>query len=51
MCYKRDRKCWNFCEREAHLFSFLFLQYWGLNSGPSPWDTLLALFLWWVFSR
>jgi hypothetical protein len=27
---------------------FFFLQYWGLNSGPSPWVTLPA-FLWKVF--
>jgi hypothetical protein len=27
----------------------LFLQFWGLNSGPSPWATPPALFLWRVF--
>jgi hypothetical protein len=27
------------------------LQYWGLNSGSTPWATLPALFLWRVFSR
>jgi hypothetical protein len=26
------------------LFFYLFLQYWGLNSGPSPWTTPPALF-------
>jgi hypothetical protein len=31
------------------LFFFFFLWYWGLNSGPSPWATLPALFLWGVF--
>jgi hypothetical protein len=28
---------------------FFFFQYWGLNSGPSPWATPPALFLWRVF--
>jgi hypothetical protein len=26
-----------------------FLQYWGLNLGPSPWATPTVLFLWMVF--
>jgi hypothetical protein len=30
---------------------FSFLQYQGLNSGPSPWATSPALFLWWGFWR
>jgi hypothetical protein len=31
-------------------FCFLFFfQYWSLNSGPSPWATPPALFLWRVF--
>jgi hypothetical protein len=29
-----------------YLFIYLFLQYWGLNPGPTPWATLPALFLW-----
>jgi hypothetical protein len=29
--------------------SFFFLRYWSLNSGPSPWTTPPALFLWRVF--
>jgi hypothetical protein len=28
---------------------FFFFQYWGLNSGTSPWVTPPALFLWRVF--
>jgi hypothetical protein len=28
---------------------FSFLRYWGLNSGPTPWATPPALFLWRVF--
>jgi hypothetical protein len=28
---------------------FFFFQYWGLNSGPMPWATPPALFLWRVF--
>jgi hypothetical protein len=28
-----------------------FLWYWGLNSGPTPWVTPPALFLWWVFFK
>jgi hypothetical protein len=34
------------------VFSFFFGgRYWGLNSGPTPWTTTPALFLWWVFLR
>jgi hypothetical protein len=28
-----------------------FWQCWDLNSGPTPWAILPALFLWWVFWR
>jgi hypothetical protein len=31
-----------------YLFIYL-LRFWGLNSGPSPWATPPALFLWRVF--
>jgi hypothetical protein len=28
---------------------FLFLQFWDLNSGHTPWATPPAIFLWWIF--
>jgi hypothetical protein len=31
------------------LLLLFILQYWGLNSGPSPWATPPALFLWRAF--
>jgi hypothetical protein len=30
-------------------FLFFFLQYWDLNSGPSPWAAPPVLFLWRIF--
>jgi hypothetical protein len=33
----------------SFLTVFSFFWYWGLNSGPSPWATPPALFLWRVF--
>jgi hypothetical protein len=30
-------------------WTFFFLQCWGLNSGPTPWATPPALFLWFFF--
>jgi hypothetical protein len=41
MCYRLDCQLLDFWGMD-----FFFLQYWGLNSGPSPWATLPALFLW-----
>jgi hypothetical protein len=37
------------CPATQDTFFSFFLWYWGLNSGPSPWATPLALFLWRVF--
>jgi hypothetical protein len=34
---------------DCWIFFFFFLQYWALNSEPTPWATPPALFLWWVF--
>jgi hypothetical protein len=37
---------------ELFVFSiFFFLRCWGLNSGPTTWDTPPALFWWWFFFR
>jgi hypothetical protein len=30
---------------------FFFFQYWSLNSGPTPWSTPPARFLWKIFSE
>jgi hypothetical protein len=37
------------CQLEILNLFFFFLWYWGLNSGPTPWATPPALFLWTVF--
>jgi hypothetical protein len=41
------KKCTQTSEENYLFFSFLW--YWSLNSGPSPWVTPPALFLWRVF--
>jgi hypothetical protein len=47
----KKRKFWHsmYTTTWMNYGTFLFLQYWGLNSGPTPWATLPALFLWRVF--
>jgi hypothetical protein len=32
-----------------YYYYYYYLQYWGLNSGPTPWATPPTLLLWWVF--
>jgi hypothetical protein len=52
LCYT---KLWRYCTYclvvwfFPPLDFFLFLWYWGLNSGPSPWAIPPALFLWRFF--
>jgi hypothetical protein len=44
---------WSLTEKRTKAWSkfafFFFFQYWGLNSGPSPWTTLPALFVMGIF--
>jgi hypothetical protein len=39
------------CLELFFLYFCLCVWYWSLNSGPLPWATPSALFLWWVCSR